>query len=147
MSKKWEELTTKEKQTGCAVIGAVLLVLIGIICAEDSDEVAKLNKQKEEKAKPVLTEAEKREIERKEKIQSQFHFWDGRHINLAEKIKESLHSPDSFKHVKTTYRDAGDHLIVSTWYKASNLYGVILEGYVMAKINLEGEIMEILMEE
>ncbi len=58
----------------------------------------------------------------------------------------SLHSPDSFKHVKTHYRVAGDFLFVSTWYKTINLYGVVLEGYVMAKVSWEGEILEILME-
>lgn len=147
MSRKREDLTTTEKQTGCAVVGAVLLVLIGIICGEDSDEVVESEKQKEEVVKPVISETEKRELESKEKIESQSHPWNGRQINLTERIKKSLHSPDSFKDVKTTFRDAGYDLIVSTWYKASRVYAVILEGYVMAKVSLGGEILAILIEE
>ena len=45
MAKKWEELTKKEKQSscasGCVVIGVILLVLVGIICGEDSDEAGR----------------------------------------------------------------------------------------------------------
>lgn len=100
-----------------------------------------------EKPKPEPSFAESLELERQEQIKSQFHIWGGRQIKLAKKIKEALYSPDSFEHVKTTYKDAGDYLIVSTWYKASNLCGVILEGYVMAKASDEGEILEILIEE
>ena len=96
------------------MILVIVLVLIGIICGEDSDEVAESNDEPKKKTQFVLSEAEQRKLERKELIQSQFHFWDGSHINLTKHIKESLHSPDSFKHVQTIHRDAGDHLIVST---------------------------------
>ena len=89
---EWEELTKKEKRSVFILIGIVALVLIGIIFGGDSDEVVE-----EEKAesKPVLSAAEQKEQERKEKTRSQFSLWDSRHIKLTETIKESLHSPDS----------------------------------------------------
>ena len=151
MNKSWDESTQKEKNlgfAGCAVVGIVLLVFIGIICGDDSDDIAELDKKSKSTEskiveKPPLTEAEKREL----RIRKQFHFWDGKHINLTEYIKRDMLNPDSFKHVKTTCVDNDSHLIVVMQYRGSNVFGAIVPKTVMAEVSLTGEIRDILLHE
>ncbi len=60
---------------------------------------------------------EKLATKRQEKIESQFHPWDGSHINLERYTKSIMNDPDSFEHVKTYYQDKGSYLIVSMSFR------------------------------
>jgi uncharacterized membrane protein len=81
---------------------------------------------------------------RKKRIEKQFSAWDGSHRNFARTIKEAMHDPDSYEHVKTVYWDKGDHLIVQTTYRGKNVYGAIVKNSVRAKIDFDGQIIEII---
>lgn len=80
---------------------------------------------------------------RKELINKQFSQWDGSHIKLEQIIKESMHDPDSYKHVETRYSDKGDHLIVITKYRGANAFGGIVTEYAKAKVTLYGKVLEV----
>lgn len=96
----------------------------------------------------IIDEEEQRKARiaaaRKEKIESQFSAWNGAHRNLERVIKESMNDPDSFKHVETVYRDKGDHLIVSTTFRGKNAFGGIVKNTVVAKVSLDGVVLEII---
>jgi hypothetical protein len=84
------------------------------------------------------------DAERQKKINSQFSIWNGSHINLEREIKDSMHDPNSYQHIKTGYYDKGDYLIVSTTFRGKNAFGALIKNTVKAKVNLEGHILEIL---
>ncbi len=80
---------------------------------------------------------------RQKRIDSQFHPWDGAHINFERYIKRSMNDPNSYEHVETRYWDMGDHLIVSTTYRGKNAFGGIVEVWMKAKVSLDGQILNI----
>ena len=41
-------------------------------------------------------------------IENQFHWWDGRHTELSELIKDNLNDSDSFEHVDASFIDVYD---------------------------------------
>lgn len=96
-------------------------------------------KAKEEKQRKARITAA-----RKERIESQFSAWNGAHRNLERLIKESMNDPDSFKHAETVYWDKGDHLIVKTTFRGRNAFGGMVINSVTAKVNLDGQILEII---
>jgi len=100
---------------------------------------------KEEADKLEKQEAllEKQEA-RKKQIEEYFDPWDGSHITLTEVIKEAMNDPDSYKHVETVYSDKGDHLIVKTTFRGKNVFGGVVPNWVVAKVDLEGNILEII---
>lgn len=87
---------------------------------------------------------EKVAAERKEKIRTQFSAWDGSHRNLERLIKRTMHNPDSYEHVETTYGDRGDHLIVRTVFRGTNAFGGVVRNAVKAKVSLDGQIISII---
>lgn len=92
----------------------------------------------QEKQKKMAAEA------RREKIERQFSGWDGSHRNLTRFIKESMNDPDSYEHVKTVYWDRGDHLRVRTTFRGKNAFGGLIKNTVLAKVSLDGQILQIL---
>jgi|GEM_PF-2803405 len=86
----------------------------------------------------------KEDAERKNTIQKQFSAWDGSHIKLTRVIKDSMHDPDSYEHVKTTYVDKSDHLIVTTTFRGTNAFGGKISNTVSAKVSVQGDVIEIL---
>jgi len=84
------------------------------------------------------------EVERKKKIKDQFSKWDGSHIALSIWIKAWMNDPDSYKHVKTTYWDNGDHLIVRTEFRGKNGFGGVVKNSWKAKVDLNGNVIEII---
>lgn len=82
--------------------------------------------------------------ERKILIEKQFSSWDGSHRILSKAIKKVMNDPSSFEHVETVYIDMGDHLIVTTKYRGKNAFGGKVLGMVKAKVNLDGQVLEIL---
>ena len=116
---------------------------------QNIDRRTTLITQAEEKKKKAQEEAEQKKKEEDEKartaeIESQFSAWDGSHRNLTRFIKDSMNDPKSYDHVKTTYIDKGDYLIVTTTFRGSNAFGGIVINTVEAKVSLDGDILEIL---
>ena len=77
----------------------------------------------EEERKRKLEEKQKKIAERNQRIQQQFSAWDGAHRNLERMIKSNMHDPSSYEHVKTTYSDKGNYLIVKTIFRGKNAFG------------------------
>jgi len=82
--------------------------------------------------------------EAKEQIEKYFSAWDGSHLGLTKLIKDSMNDPDSYKHVETVYGDKGDYLIVETTYRGTNVFGGVVTNRVMAKVDLNGNVIEVL---
>jgi len=91
-----------------------------------------------------ITEEAKAQVERKERIDKQFSPWDGSHDNLKKLIKHHMNDPDSYKHEETIYWDKKDHLIIRTTYRGKNAFGGYMKETVKAKVDLDGNILEIL---
>lgn len=81
---------------------------------------------------------------RKKQIESQFSPWDGSHRNLERLIKKAMNDPDSYEHDETKYWDMGDHLVVQTTYRGKNAFGGIVRNFVKAKIDLDGQILQVI---
>lgn len=84
---------------------------------------------------------------REQMISRGFTVFSGEHRQLKEVVKNSLHDPDSYKHIDTAYWDNGDHLIVNFKYSGTNAFGGRVKGFVKAKVSLEGEVLKILEEQ
>ncbi|BCR26609.1 hypothetical protein [Aquipseudomonas alcaligenes] len=93
---------------------------------------------KEEKEKAAAAEA------RKKLIEKQFSAWDGSHMNLERLIKKSMNDPDSYEHDETRYWDRGDHLVVMTQFRGRNAFGGMVRNSVKAKVDLNGNILEVI---
>lgn len=96
----------------------------------------------------VKTDAEIRQ----EKIESQFSSWDGSHRKLTELIKENMHNPDSFKHVRTYRYDKSkysnqDLIHVRTIYRGTNLFNAVVTNTIEADVDIDGNIIEITRQE
>jgi len=103
------------------------------------DKVAAYSgKIEKEKQRKLAVEARKKQIEK------QFSAWDGSHRNLERVIKKAMNDPDSYEHDKTTYWDKGDHLVVKTTYRGKNAFGGVVRNYVTAKVNLDGQVLQII---
>jgi len=81
---------------------------------------------------------------RKEQLKTQFSEWDGSHIKLTIAIKSAMNDPKSYEHVETAYWDMGDHLIVQTKYRGNNAFGGKVLGMIKAKVNLNGDVIEVI---
>ena len=77
------------------------------------------------------TSAVQAPLTREEGIRNQFSQWDGSHIKLARRVKATMHDPDSFEHVRTTYRDNGTLLYVTMEFRGKNAFG----GKVLQTVN------------
>ena len=81
---------------------------------------------------------------RQETIDKQFSEYDGSHVNLTKYILDNINDPDSYDHVATNYWDMTNYLVVQTKYRAKNLMEVIVLNRIKAKVDLKGNIIEIL---
>jgi len=112
--------------------------------AKDAEERrAELEAQMKKEAARVQQE-QRAKAAREESIEAQFSAWNGAHRNLEKVIKSSMHNPDSFKHVETSYWDRGDHLVVRTTFRGTNGFGAVVTNSVKAKVSLGGQVLEIL---
>jgi hypothetical protein len=84
---------------------------------------------------------------RKELVEKYFSVWDGSHMGLTKVIKESMNDPKTYEHVETRYGDKGDYLLVSTTFRGKNTFGGLVINKVVAKVDLEGNVLEILSQE
>lgn len=81
---------------------------------------------------------------RKELIERNFSAWDGSHRQLENYIKESMNDPDSYEHIKTTYYDNGQYLLVQTTVRGKNAFGALVKNQIRAKVALDGSILQII---
>lgn len=77
-------------------------------------------------------------------IEKQFSAWDGSHPQLESMIKEAMNDPDSYEHVETVYWDLQDHLVIRTTYSGKNAFGGRVKNWVKAKVDFEGNVLEII---
>jgi hypothetical protein len=126
------EKIKKKKQQQNWFIAIIIFAIIYIIGYSEQDS------QKIETSAPKTQE----EIH-KEQIEKSFT-WDGSHIGLTALIKKTMNDPDSYKHVETVYSDKGDHLVVKTTFRGKNKFGGVVTNWVMAKVELNGNVIEVL---
>lgn len=82
--------------------------------------------------------------ERQIQLEKQFSAWDGSHIELTKLIKKAMNDPDSYKHVETVYWDMNDYIVVRTTYSGTNAFGGRVKNWVKAKIDNNGNVIEII---
>jgi hypothetical protein len=82
--------------------------------------------------------------QRKKNIEKLFSQWDGSHIELTKKIKESLNDPNSYEHIETKYRDMGSTLTVYKTFTAKNSFGGRLKRQVIVVSDMQGNITEVI---
>jgi len=77
------------------------------------------------------------------KVESQFSSWDGSHRALTEMIKKSMNDPDSYEHIETRFKDNTDHIFVITEFRGANAFGGKVINTVSAKVDFNGNVIEI----
>lgn len=82
-------------------------------------------------------------ITKDDKIKSQFSTWDGSHIEFTKLIKQSMNNPKSYEHVKTTYAEYDNYIIVLTQFRGTNAFGAVVTNYMKAKYSIDGKLIEI----
>lgn len=114
--------------------------------AQLAPENTQYQQQRDRYAQEIKAEEEKAaaRVARKEQIEAQFSRLDGSHIQLARLIKKSMNDPDSYEHDDTTYSDKGDYLMVRTYFRGRNAFGGMVRNQVTAKVDLEGNVIEII---
>jgi len=55
-----------------------------------------------------------------------------------------MNDPDSYKHDETVYTDYGNYLIVTTRFRANNIYGGLVLNIITARVALDGRVLEII---
>jgi len=111
---------------------------------QEYDRIAAIKREREQFEAKKLEWEQQDSAERKTKIEAQFSSWDGSHRNLERFIKQSMNDPDSYKHVETVYSDMGSHLVVRTTFRGKNPFGGMVLNYIDAKVDLDGNILEII---
>lgn len=125
----------KFPKIGCAIfIGVSALIGIFQECFQEKES------DKKPDPEPKMLSAEE---QRKKQIERQFSLWDGSHNNLKEFVKDFMHNPKSFEHVQSGYIDHGDFIHVEMIYRGENVFGGIVTNTVIARVNLEGEVIKI----
>jgi hypothetical protein len=81
---------------------------------------------------------------RKEIIEKQFSAYDGSHRQLSSFIKKNCRNPESYEHIETRFRDDGNSIYVTTKYRAENGFGGMNIETLSARVDFEGNILEII---
>lgn len=66
------------------------------------------------------------------------------HIKLL--LIKNAHDPQSFAHVRTTYHESNNSIILTTHYRARNGFGSLRLGWIKIRADLEGNLIEVLAE-
>ncbi|MTZ12770.1 hypothetical protein GNE00_03385 [Pseudomonas sp. JL972] len=82
--------------------------------------------------------------ERRKRVEAQFSAWDGSHRGLERLVKQSMNDPDSYEHDQTRFSDKGDHLVVSMTFRGRNGFGGMVRNTVVAKVDMSGNVLEVL---
>lgn len=144
---------------GCVTIG---FISIAIQSTNSYDQERKLRDQEAyeqlpqsikdslnlaEQLKDSLNLVAKGQKDRQEKIERQFSSWNGSHIGLTRFIKDNMNDPDSYDHTETKFRDDGNSLYVVTKFRGKNAFGGVVISTVTAKVDLDGNVIEIISQE
>lgn len=127
MQKETKAASPKDTLIGIVLLAVIVIAIYYGCSSSGSKEVA--ISPKEQRAK---------------QIEKQFNAWDGSHIKLKEYIKENLNDPDSYENVKTLYFDMDSVIVVNQTYTAKNGFGGRVKGFTKAKVDIEGNILEIM---
>jgi predicted RNA-binding Zn-ribbon protein involved in translation (DUF1610 family) len=127
---------TSSTAQGC---GCLVLIVLGIAIFSSLSDCSGPSSSSSAPPKPK-TQAEVR----KERLEGGFSAWDGSHRGLTALIKKTMNDPKSYEHVETTYGDKGDHLIVKTTFRGKNAFGGVVANWVMAKTDLDGNVIEVI---
>ncbi|MCG9785368.1 hypothetical protein L1D52_23965 [Vibrio brasiliensis] len=79
-----------------------------------------------------------------------FSPWDGSYRALEKSVKNAMNNPDSYEHIKTTYRFVlhgvdEPKAIVSTEFRGKNAFGGVVKDSAMAAVRIkDGTIIEFL---
>lgn len=123
----------------------LLLLMLGGGGAWLYNEV--ISKPKAAKMAAVTVEEAKKSAEelRVERIKKGLDSWDGAPKRLKELIKKGMNDPDSYKHdAMHIDSDGGDYLVVTEKFFGKNAYGGVVRNWVKAKIDLDGNVLEVM---
>lgn len=132
-------------------IFAFTILLIIIIPEPTPEEIARQELLKVEEVKQEefvrlkelgLTEEKIKDSLRSRQVSSLFHPWDGSHIKLEAKIKESLNDPESYENIETKYWDMDSVIVVKTVFTAKNEYGGVEKYIIRAESDINGNIIK-----
>lgn len=94
-----------------------------------------------ERSKPVKPKTA--EELRQEQLAPAFSAWNGSHINLTNYVKSNLKDPDSYEHIKTTYKDNGETLTIYMRYRAKNSFGGYVVNSAVATAQIDGTLVSV----
>lgn len=112
---------------------------ISFVSSKENDLIEYIDFGKDKASEWVKGRLSKRSSD----IKRQFNLWDGSHINLTKEIKKSMHDPNSYEHVSTSYYDMNDYLIIKTKIRGNNAFGQKVLTSFTAKVSNSGEVLEI----
>jgi cbb3-type cytochrome oxidase subunit 3 len=117
--------------------GLLLFFLIGFIGSIFSPETKENNNNKETvplDSAQAMTQ----------KIEGLFSGWNGSLPSLVKSVKGTMNDPDSFEHVETRYgKYQKKHFVVSMKFRGKNAFGGVITKFVDAKVDYEGNVLEI----
>lgn len=137
---------SKDQHTlkGCVVL--IVIIIAGYFgckaCGKSLDE-STAKHQIEEADRMSYLKVNNHAEWRKEMFKAQLSGWDHSHKNLTVLIKSAMNDPGSFEHIETTYTDKIDYFLVKQEYSGKNAFGGRVRGYVLAKVDVNGNIIEI----
>lgn len=120
-------MTTNSKPNGCLIVIIAFLAICAVMVIIPSGS----NKTPEEL--------------HRDSVQIQFSPWDGSHMELERFVKKNIRDPESFQHSNTTYFDRHDGtIVVEMTYRARNGFGGMNSCRIVAKVDMQGNILEVL---
>jgi ribosomal protein L37E len=133
---KSQEKPNKDKrlsdgQLGCLVFFGILILIWAISSLFNDSPAEKVTPQQSQKSK----------------VESQFSAWDGSHIGLTKYVKSKMNDPDSYEHVETRFEDKGSHILVATKFRGNNKFGGKVLNTILAKVDYNGNVLEIISQE
>lgn len=77
-------------------------------------------------------------------IENQFDHFNGSHIKVTNYIKSQMNNPSSFEHVQSKYIDETGYLLIIETYRGTNSFGAVVTNTVKAKVDMSGNIIEVI---
>lgn len=111
--------------------------------AQASGEQGKIDSEARAKQQASEQQARKKD-ERRKLVEKQFSGWDGSHDGLTRYIKEHMNDPDSYEHIETKFADRGDYIVVITKFRGANAFGGKVINSVTAKVDFNGNVIQII---
>lgn len=129
-------------------LGIVASVLVAVfVPAEELERAsASIPQQKVEPPQPAKPEPPEPPLPPKDDqpkfIPLDRQFIGGKHWKSVEYVKNRMHNPKSFKHVRTTWtnRESQGFRIINMTYRGTNLYNAIVTNTIHVKVDLNGNV-------